>query len=186
MIVTLNDLADIRPRHPGKEIILTSGTYDLFHVGHLYYLSNLKTSHNILVVMLSSDHRARARKGPNRPIIPEADRLQILNALKVVDYVFTDPSKRAPYEIDPIHAEIAARLQPDRYVTYCLVDNRFSTVMDKSKLTIAPRTNEPSSTTAIIERIVRMSQKNHTSVGVVRKFQKGAGRKPVASKLDLV
>lgn len=155
MIVTLNGLAGIRARYIDKKIVLTSGTFDLFHVGHLRYLNSVKTYGDVVIVMLSGDDRIRARKGLKRPIIPEADRAQILDALKVVDYVFIDPSELPPDQIDPIHAEIVARLQPDMYVTDG-DDIRFSSIMAKSKLAILPRADsgEHASTTAIIAHIV--------------------------------
>ncbi len=102
--------------------------------------------------MLSGDARIRARKGATRSIIPEADRLAMLDALKIVDYVFLDPSKLLPDQIDPIHAEIVARLQPDMYVTDG-VDIRFSKVLDTSRQAILPRSGLQVSTSAIIESI---------------------------------
>lgn len=107
--------------------------------------------------MLSNENRIKARKGPTRPIIPDADRVQMLDALRVVDYVFIDPSQKPPYTIDPIYADVVSRLQPDAYVTYC-EDGRFTAFLDKSKLIIVPRSDNPVSTTAIIERIVAQSE----------------------------
>jgi len=154
MTVTLDDLVDIRAEHPDKKIVLTSGTFDLLHVGHLEYLNGVKAYGDIVVVMMSGDARVKARKGPSRPIIPEADRMEMLDALKVVDYVFIDPSKLPPGQMDPIHAEIVAQLQPDMYVTDG-EDIRFSKVMDASKQAILPRSNKQVSTSNIIEEIIR-------------------------------
>jgi rfaE bifunctional protein nucleotidyltransferase chain/domain len=154
MMITLDDLADIRAQHPDKKIVLTSGTFDLLHVGHLEYLSGVKSYGDVVVVMMSGDARVKARKGPSRPVIPEADRMEMLNALKVVDYVFIDPSKLSPDQIDPIHAEIIARLQPDMYVTDG-EDIRFSKVMDVSKQAVLPRSSKQVSTSDIIEEIRR-------------------------------
>jgi len=151
MIINLEDLANIRSQHINEKIVLTSGTFDLLHVGHLRYLEAVKSLGDIMVVLLSGDDRIRARKGPTRPIIPELDRAQILDALKIVDYVFIDPAMAAPDQIDPVHAEIVDRLQPDLYATDG-EDIRFFNIMDKSKLTILSRSDEPVSTTAIIER----------------------------------
>lgn len=89
MIITMNDVQHIREVNSGKKIILTSGTFDLFHVGHLNYLQQVKQYGDTVVVLLSGDARVRARKGSRRPIIPEHERAQILDALKVVDYVLS-------------------------------------------------------------------------------------------------
>jgi rfaE bifunctional protein nucleotidyltransferase chain/domain len=152
MIIRLENLADIRSQHKNETIALTSGTFDLLHVGHLRYLEAVKSLGDIMVVMLSSDKRVNARKGPGRPIIPENDRARMLDALKVVDYVFIDPATSAPDEIDPMHAEIAKRLDPNVYATDG-EDIRLFNIMDKSKLRVLPRTDEQVSTSAIIEQI---------------------------------
>ena len=154
MIITVDDLADVRSRHAGRKVALTTGTFDLFHVGHLEYLEQVKQYGDILVVMMSGDDRVKARKGSKRPIIPEAERARILGALKIVDYVFIDPSKMGPEETDPIHAQILDKLQPDYYVTDG-PDPRFVHIMDKASFKILDRMQPDPSTTAIIDRIVR-------------------------------
>ena len=100
MIISLDDLASIRERHLGQKIALTSGTFDLLHVGHLDYLEKVKQHGEIVVVLLSGDARVKARKGPSRPIISERERARILDSLKVVDYVFIDPSKRMQFGLN--------------------------------------------------------------------------------------
>lgn len=157
MIITVSELADVRQNHTGQKIVLTSGTYDLFHVGHLNYLEKVKQYGDVLVVMMSGDKRIRARKGPKRPIIPENDRARILDALKVVDYVFIDPSRLGPDDIDPVHAKILQLLSPDFYVTDG-PDPRFITILDKSKFIILDRADggTHASTSAIIEHIASL------------------------------
>lgn len=155
MIVRLENLADIRSQHKNEKIALTSGTFDLLHVGHLRYLEAVKALGDIVVVMLSGDARTKARKGSDRPVIPENDRAQMLDALKIVDYVFIDPAQAAPDQIDPVHAEIVSLLNPDVYATDG-EDPRFFNIMEKSKLLVLPRTDEQVSTSAIIERIASL------------------------------
>ena len=155
MIVHLENLTDIRSRHKHETIVLTSGTFDMLHVGHLRYLESVKALGDIMVVMLSGDDRTKARKGPNRPIIPENDRALMLDALKIVDYVFIDPAKSVPNQINPVHAEIVRCLDPDVYATDG-EDPRFFDIMDRSKLLVLPRTDEQVSTSAIIERIASL------------------------------
>jgi cytidyltransferase-like protein len=159
MIVRLENLSDIRSKHKNAKIVLTSGTFDLLHVGHLRYLEAVKAFGDIIVVMLSGDDRIKARKGPRRPIIPEDDRAQMLDALKVVDYVFIDPATRPPDQIDPVHTEIVKELQPDLYTTDG-PDPRFWNIMDQAKLVIVPRSERDgyghASTSAIIEHIANL------------------------------
>lgn len=152
MVITKDNLNEIRHRHADKKIVLTSGTFDLFHAGHLSYLEQVKKHGDIVVVLLSGDARVKARKGSKRPIISENDRARILDGLKIVDYVLIDPSIMKPDETDPIHAEILQQLKPDFYVTDG-PDPRFYDLMEKSKFIILDRMNSEPSTTSIIERI---------------------------------
>ena len=157
MIVNLENLADIRNQHQDDKIVLTSGTFDLFHIGHLRYLEAVSALGDIVVVMPSGDNRIKARKDPKRPIIPEDDRAQILDALRIVDYVFIDPGTNSPDEIDPVHAEIVARLKLDLYATDG-PDIRFLGIMEPSKMIILPRVEggEHASTSAIIDHIANL------------------------------
>jgi rfaE bifunctional protein nucleotidyltransferase chain/domain len=159
MITQLENLADIRRQYKNEKIVLTSGTFDLLHVGHLRYLDAVKALGDIVIVMLSGDDRVKVRKGPQRPIIPERDRAQMLDALKAVDYVFIDPATNLPDEVDPIHAEIVAKLQPDIYATDG-PDPRFWNIMEKSKLVILPRSEGDghASTSAIIDYITNLQK----------------------------
>lgn len=157
MIIKPENLAEVRRQHEKQTIVLTSGTFDLLHVGHIRYLNAIKAYGDIVVVMLSGDNRVMARKGPERPIIPENDRAQMLDALKVVDYVFIDPATSSPDAIDPVHAEIAAELQPNVYATDG-PDPRFWDIMEESKLVIVPRSEGKghASTSAIIDHIINL------------------------------
>lgn len=153
MVITFENLAEVRERHENEKVVLTSGTFDLFHTGHLTYLEQVRSHGDVVVVMLSGDRRIKARKGDKRPIINENDRARILDGLKVVDYVFLDPSELSPEETDPVHAEILEQLNPDFYVTDG-PDPRFYTLLDMSKFVILDRMNPEPSTTSIIQRIV--------------------------------
>jgi cytidyltransferase-like protein len=157
MIVAYSDLKDIRAKHQDEALVLTSGTFDLFHVGHLHYLQGVKSYGDVVVVLLSGDARVKARKGPTRPVISEADRAEILDALKMVDYIFIDPSKLGPEETDPLHAEIISLLQPDYYVTDG-PDPRFVTLLPEPKFKILDRVDggKHASTSAIIEYITSL------------------------------
>ena len=152
MIVNIDDLADLRVKHRGEKIALTSGTFDLFHVGHLNYLERVKRYGEVVVVLLSGDDRVKTRKGSDRPVIPENDRARILDSLKIVNYVIIDPSKLSPDAVDLLHAELLRKLQPDYYVTDG-PDPRFYSLMDKSEFIILERMLPSPSTTAIIEQI---------------------------------
>jgi|SRR3989344_2595496 len=80
----------------GLEIVLTSGTWDLFHVGHAEYLERAKGLGDLLIVGVDSDEKVRARKGPHRPVVPESERINILCHLRHVDVVILKPHGEKP------------------------------------------------------------------------------------------
>lgn len=86
------DLAALleRLRSEPKEregLVLANGLFDLLHVGHVRYLEGAKAAGRRLVVAVNSDASARRLKGAGRPIVPLAERLEILAALQCVDWV---------------------------------------------------------------------------------------------------
>ena len=76
-----------RLKKKGLKIVLTQGVWDLIHEGHARYLEAAKAYGDILVVGLDSDALTRLRKGPNRPIVPEKERIEMLTHLRHVDIV---------------------------------------------------------------------------------------------------
>lgn len=68
-------------------LVLANGVFDLFHVGHLRYLEAAAAEGDELVVAINSDASTRAYKGPDRPVIPEAERAEIVCGLGFVDHV---------------------------------------------------------------------------------------------------
>lgn len=91
VIATLDELArhvDAR-RRVGQKIVFTNGCFDLLHAGHVASLKQAAAEGDCLVVAVNSDESVRGLgKGPDRPIVPEADRAAMLAALEAVDYVF--------------------------------------------------------------------------------------------------
>jgi D-beta-D-heptose 7-phosphate kinase/D-beta-D-heptose 1-phosphate adenosyltransferase len=75
----------------GLRIVLTSGTFDLFHIGHAQYLEKAKAMGDLLIVGVDSDEKVKARKGPHRPIVPEAERVHILSHCRHVDVITLKP-----------------------------------------------------------------------------------------------
>lgn len=71
----------------GKKIVLTQGSFDMVHIGHGRYCQEAKKYGDILIVGVDSDKKVRYRKGENRPVVPEAERLEMLMYLSAVDYV---------------------------------------------------------------------------------------------------
>ncbi|HET6508494.1 MAG TPA: adenylyltransferase/cytidyltransferase family protein [Baekduia sp.] len=72
----------------GYRIVLTSGSFDLIHLGHVKYLARAKELGGILVVGVDSDAKIRRRKGEDRPMVPESERLELLAHQRPVDLIY--------------------------------------------------------------------------------------------------
>jgi D-beta-D-heptose 7-phosphate kinase/D-beta-D-heptose 1-phosphate adenosyltransferase len=92
-------------RAHGRRLVFTNGVFDLLHPGHVRYLEAARREGDALMVGLNSDRSVRANKGPSRPIVPEAERAEVIGALAAVDAVVV-------FDEDT-PAEIIRRVQPD-------------------------------------------------------------------------
>ncbi|MEN3358032.1 MAG: D-beta-D-heptose 7-phosphate kinase / D-beta-D-heptose 1-phosphate adenosyltransferase [Mycobacteriales bacterium] len=72
-------------RARGGTIVATGGCFDLLHAGHVELLRAARALGDCLVVLLNSDDSVRRLKGPDRPLVPQADRARLLEALEPVD-----------------------------------------------------------------------------------------------------
>lgn len=117
------DAISARYRQRERTVVLTNGVFDLFHVGHLRYLEAAAEHGDVLVVAVNSDRSTRAYKGPDRPVIPEAERAEIVASLACVDHVivFDEPNvERVLATLKPdVHAkgtDYTAETVPERAV----------------------------------------------------------------------
>lgn len=74
-------------KNMGYRVVLTQGVYDLIHEGHAIYLEKARSLGDILIVGVDSDVLTRARKGPDRPVVPQDERIRMLVHLRHVDIV---------------------------------------------------------------------------------------------------
>ena len=83
-----------RDRAAGRTIAFANGCFDLLHVGHVRYLQGAAAEADRLIVAVNDDASVRALKGPGRPILPAADRAELVGSLRGVHYVviFADPT----------------------------------------------------------------------------------------------
>jgi D-beta-D-heptose 7-phosphate kinase/D-beta-D-heptose 1-phosphate adenosyltransferase len=156
----IKSAAELRPllailRSAGKKIVFTNGCFDIIHTGHTRYLDKARSYGDVLIVAVNSDSSVRAIKGAKRPINPEAERMEVLAALKSVDFValFSEPD---PYRI-------ISELQPDvlvkggdwpieKIIGRDVVEARGGSVVNVPYV-------EGASTTEIIERILQIYSK---------------------------
>jgi len=86
-----------RARQAGQRIVLTNGAFDLLHVGHVRALREARGLGDVLVVAVNDDASVRGLKGEGRPVVPVAERCEIVAAIAGVDYViaFDEPDVSA-------------------------------------------------------------------------------------------
>jgi rfaE bifunctional protein nucleotidyltransferase chain/domain len=96
-------------RAAGERVTLANGCFDLLHVGHVRYLHAAKELGGRLVVAINSDDSVRSLKGEGRPLMPAAERAEILAALADVDAIVIFPERDVRALIREIHPDIQAK-----------------------------------------------------------------------------
>jgi D-beta-D-heptose 7-phosphate kinase/D-beta-D-heptose 1-phosphate adenosyltransferase len=96
-----------RQQH-GGQAVFTNGCFDLLHLGHVRYLQRARDLGDFLIVGVNSDESTSRLKGPQRPLVPEKERAEVLAALASVDYVTIFADNTAGRLLD--------RLRPSLYV----------------------------------------------------------------------
>ena len=80
----------------GKTIVTTNGSFDMLHIGHVKFLQEAKEQGDVLIIGLNSDSSVKKYKSPDRPMIQQEYRAEMLAALECVDYITifdeTDPN----------------------------------------------------------------------------------------------
>ncbi|MGH9332444.1 MAG: adenylyltransferase/cytidyltransferase family protein [Vicinamibacteria bacterium] len=93
-----------KAREEGKRVVLANGHFDVLHVGHVRYLEGARAAGDFLVVGVNGDASTARRKGSGRPILPAAERAEIVAALEGVDAVVV-------FDADDV-SELLERLRP--------------------------------------------------------------------------
>jgi D-beta-D-heptose 7-phosphate kinase/D-beta-D-heptose 1-phosphate adenosyltransferase len=89
-----------------KKVVWTNGCFDLLHQGHVRYLSKARELGDLLVIGLNSDSSVRQLKGPERPLIAQEARAEVLAALACVDYVTIFDETQATSFLDYLRPDI--------------------------------------------------------------------------------
>ncbi len=155
-LVPQSDLLDLHDKLKEKnmKIVFTAGSWDLIHAGQCRYLAKAREDGDVLVVGVSSNDAIRKVKGPNKPILDEKIRAEMLTFLRAVDFVTILP--------EPSCAPSLAMLKPDVYITvkedwtknykeskeYKMVTRHGGTVK------VVPRQSTALSTTTIVQRAI--------------------------------
>ena len=110
-IKTLEEMRQVRARMrtQGRKLVFTNGCFDILHVGHVRYLNQARTLGDALVVAINSDRSVRENKGKSRPLVPEAERAEVLAALACVDYVIIFDEATPQSVIDAIVPDVLVK-----------------------------------------------------------------------------
>jgi len=96
-------------RAAGKRIVLANGCFDLLHVGHVRYLEAARALGDVLFVGINADAAVARLKGPGRPLMPAAERAELLAALRPVDHVVVFDDDTADRLIAAIRPDVHAK-----------------------------------------------------------------------------
>lgn len=83
----------------GLRVVLTQGSFDFIHIGHFLYLEKAKEQGDILIVAVDSDEKIKKRKGPDRPIVSQDERIKMLTHVRHVDIVTLKDSRLEKWEL---------------------------------------------------------------------------------------
>ena len=93
----------------GRTIVMANGVFDLLHVGHLRYLESARALGDMLVVAVNSDASTRAYKGPDRPVIPEDERAELVAGFACVDYVVVFDEPNVEHVLRTLQPDVQAK-----------------------------------------------------------------------------
>ncbi len=137
-------------RAAGETLVFTNGVFDLLHLGHVEYLEEAAAFGDRLVVGINSDDSVRRLKGPRRPIVPEAERAELVAALACVDAVVLFDDDTPERLIRELRPEVLVK--GGDWAIESIVGREFVESLGGRVLSIPLR--EGLSTSNLIERIV--------------------------------
>ncbi len=155
MIVTLEKAVKIsqKLKKEGKKIVTTNGCFDILHVGHARYLGEARKLGDVLIVGVNSDESPYFSTKPGRPIVPEAERLEMLDALKSVDYVFPFSDETPNRWVEMIRPDFHVKASGKDYTIKDCVE-KGSVEKFGGKVVLIPKT-EGKSTTNIVNQVLK-------------------------------
>lgn len=145
-------------RTAGNRIILTIGTWDILHVGHVRYLFSAKKKGDILVVGVDSDEVVKKTKGPHRPMIRQEERMEMISYQLPVDFVtlIDDIDQKGRWRcglLKCVKPDIFVAVEGDSYSPQQKIEIR----KHCGNMVVLPRQAENTSSTAIIQGMLKQN-----------------------------
>lgn len=143
-------------RARGRTVVFTNGCFDLLHAGHVDYLGWARAQGDALIVGLNSDASVRELKGEARPIVPFADRAEILLGLRSVDAVVGFAERTPVFLLERLRPDV--HVKSDQYREDELPE-RSIVLAGGGRIALAPHVGGKS-TTDMVARILHAYRRN--------------------------
>jgi rfaE bifunctional protein nucleotidyltransferase chain/domain len=155
-LVSQSDLMALHEtlKEKGKKIVFTAGSWDLLHVGQCRYLEEAKAQGDILVVGVSSNNAIRKVKGPNKPIMDEKIRAEMLTYLRSVDFVTVLPEPSCQPSLGLLKPDVFITVKEDWTDNYKESKEYKTVVKYGGEVVMVDRQSTAISTTKIVQRAI--------------------------------
>lgn len=155
-LVPQSDLMNLHEKlkDKGKKIVFTAGSWDLIHVGQCRYLEQAKAYGDILVVGVSGNDAIRKVKGPNKPILDEKIRAEVLTYLRPVDFVTILPEPSCQPSLGLLRPDIYITVKEDWTDNYKESKEYKTVTKYGGEVKVVDRQSTAISTTKIIQRAI--------------------------------
>nr|AIA19027.1 HIT domain protein [uncultured bacterium] len=155
-LVAMSDLITLHEelKEKGKKIVFTAGSWDLLHVGQCRYMEEAKKEGDVLVVGVSSNEAIRKVKGPNKPILDEKIRAEMLTYLRSVDFVTILPEPSCVPALGLLKPDVFITVKEDWAAAY--KDSKEYKLVTKygGEMKVVDRQSTALSTTKIVQRAI--------------------------------
>lgn len=155
-LVAQSDLMTLHEKlkQAGKKIVFTAGSWDLLHVGQCRYLEKAKAAGDVLVVGVSSNEAIRKVKGPNKPILDEKIRAEMLAYIRPVDFVTILPEPSCQPSLGLLQPDVFITVKEDWTDNYKESKEYKTVVKYGGKVVMVDRQSTTLSTTKIVQRAI--------------------------------
>lgn len=155
-LISMSDLMSLHEqlKEKDKKIVFTAGSWDLLHVGQCRYLEEAKAQGDILVVGVSSNDAIRKVKGPNKPILDEKIRAEMLTYLRSVDFVTILPEPSCQPSLGLLKPDVFITVKEDWAANYKESKEYRTVVKYGGEVQVVDRQSTALSTTKIVQRAI--------------------------------
>ena len=138
----------------GKKIVFTAGSWDLLHVGQCRYMEKVKEHGDVLVVGVSSNEAIKKVKGPNKPILDEKVRAEMLTYLRPVDFVTILPEPSCQPSLGLLKPDVYATVKEDWTQDFENSKEYKTVIKYGGEVALIDRQSTAISTTKIVQRAI--------------------------------